>query len=45
MAPWNAIISSLDFFTAATPNYPINFVISFAINGIMVLVVLICIAY
>ena len=27
------------------PNYPINFVVSFAINGVMILVVILCIAY
>lgn len=45
LAPFNAILSTLDFFDAQTPNYPINFVVSFAINGVMVFVVLICIAY
>jgi hypothetical protein len=45
LAPWNAVLSTLDFFTASTPNYPISFVVSFAINGVMVVVVLLCIAY
>lgn len=45
MAPWNAVLSTLDFFEAATPNYPISFVVTFAINGVMVVVVLFCIAY
>lgn len=45
VAPWNAILSSLDFFVYSMPNYPISFVISFAINGVMVVVVLVCIAY
>ena len=45
LAPFNAVLSTLDFFSAETPNYPISFVISFAINGIMVIVVLLCIAY
>ena len=45
LAPWNAVLSALDFFDAETPDYPINFVISFAINGVMVIVVLLCIAY
>jgi hypothetical protein len=45
LAPFNAILSTLDFFESETPNYPITFVISFAINGVMVVVVLLCIAY
>ena len=45
LAPFNAVLSTLDFFTGETPNYPISFVISFAINGVMVIVVLLCIAY
>ncbi len=45
LAPFNAILSTLDFFNNETPNYPISFVISFAINGVMVVVVLICLAY
>ena len=45
LAPFNAILSTLDFFQIQTPNYPITFVISFAINGVMVIVVLLCIAY
>ncbi len=45
LAPFNAILSTLDFFESQTPNYPITFVISFAINGVMVVVVLLCIAY
>lgn len=45
LAPWNAVLSTLDFFDNETPDYPINFVISFAINGVMVIVVLLCIAY
>lgn len=45
IAPWNAILSTLDFFAASTPDYPITFVVSFAINGVMVVVVLLCIAY
>ena len=45
LAPFNAVLSTLDFFSAETPDYPISFVISFAINGVMVIVVLFCIAY
>lgn len=45
LAPQNAIISTLDFFNKLTPSYPISFVVSFAINGVMVIVVLLCIAY
>lgn len=45
LAPFNAILSTLDFFETETPNYPITFVISFAVNGVMVIVVLLCIAY
>lgn len=45
LAPFNAILSTLDFFESETPNYPITFIISFAINGVMVIVVLLCIAY
>jgi hypothetical protein len=45
IAPWNAILSTLDFFAASTPDYPITFVVSFAVNGVMVLIVLLCIAY
>jgi hypothetical protein len=45
MSPFNAVISTLDFFTDLMPGYPINFVVSFAINGVMVLVITLCIAY
>lgn len=45
LSPWNAVLSTLDFFENATPNYPISFIITFAINGVMVVVVLLCIAY
>jgi len=45
IAPWNAILSTLEFFVVSMPNYPISFVVSFAINGIVVFVVLICMAY
>ena len=45
MTPWNTILSSLDFFTQEMPNYPISFVISFAVNGVMVLVILVAIAF
>ena len=45
LTPSNAILSTLDFYEAAMPNYPISFVVSFAINGVMVLVVLICIVF
>ena len=45
LAPWNAILSTLDFFAYSMPNYPIQFVVSFAINGVMVIVVLLSIAY
>ena len=45
LSPFNAILSTLDFFTDAMPGYPISFVVSFAINGVMVLVVILCIAY
>jgi len=45
LAPFNAVLSTLDFFESETPNYPISFVISFAINGLMVIVVLLCLAY
>jgi heme/copper-type cytochrome/quinol oxidase subunit 4 len=45
LAPWNAVLSTLDFFTLQMPHYPISFVVSFAINGVMVLVVTLCLAY
>jgi hypothetical protein len=45
LAPWNAVLSTLDFLSTSMPNYPISFVISFAINGVMILVVILCIAY
>ena len=45
MSPFNAILSTLDFYEAAMPDYPISFVASFAVDGIMVFVVLFCIAY
>ena len=45
MSPFNAVLSTLDFFEDAMPGYPISFVVSFAINGIMVFVVMVCIAY
>ena len=45
MTPFNSILSTLDFYENAMPDYPISFVVSFAINGIMVIVVLACIAY
>jgi len=45
MAPWNAVLSTLDFFENATPNYPISFVVTFGINGVMVVCVVIAIAY
>ena len=45
MSPFNAVLSTLDFFEEAMPGYPISFVVSFAINGIMVVVVMACIAY
>ena len=45
MSPFNAVLSTLDFFEEAMPDYPIAFVVSFAINGIMVVVVMACIAY
>lgn len=44
ISPWNAIVSTLDFFDSEIPDYPINFFISFAINFVMVISVIFCIA-
>jgi hypothetical protein len=45
LAPFNAVLSTQDFFAAKMPGYPIEFVLSFAINGVIFLVVIIAIAY
>ena len=43
-APFNFITLTLPFFASKMPNYPIEYIVTFAVNGIMVLVVLVCLA-
>ena len=45
MAPFNAVLSTQDFFAQRMPGYPIEFVLSFAINGVIFFVILFVIAY
>ena len=43
--PYNFITFSLPFLAEKMPDYPIAYVVTFAVNGVMVLVVLVCLAW
>lgn len=43
-SPFNFITMTLPFYAKRMPDYPIEYIVTFAVNGIMVLVVLICLA-
>jgi hypothetical protein len=45
MAPFNAILSTLDFYETYMPGWHIDYVVSFAINGVMIFAVVLCISY
>jgi hypothetical protein len=45
MAPFNAILSTLDFFEIYMPGYAIDYIVSFAVNGVMVFAVVYCMRY
>ena len=42
--PFNFITFTLSYFDEQMPDYPIDYVVSFAVNGVMVIVILICLA-
>lgn len=43
-SPFNFITLTLPFFESMMPDYPITYVVTFAVNGVMVIVVLVCLA-
>ena len=43
-SPYNFITLTLPFFEDQMPDYPISYVVTFAVNGVMVLVVIVSLA-
>lgn len=43
-SPFNFITFQLTFFERKMPDYPFSYIVTFAVNGVMVLVVLLCLA-
>ena len=45
LAPWNGVLSTMSFFVNALPGTNIDFMISFAMNGIMIFIVILCVIF
>ena len=45
LAPWNAVLSTMNFYIQELPDTNIDFMIAFAMNGIMIFVVLACVFF
>jgi hypothetical protein len=45
LAPWNAVLSTMHFYKEELPGTNIDFMIAFAMNGIMIFVVLACVFF
>lgn len=45
LAPWNVVLSSLPFYDESLPDTNIDVVIAFAMNGLMIFVVILCVIF
>ena len=45
LIPWNCVVSTVPFYAASLPNTNIVYMISFAMNGVMALVTILCVIF
>jgi len=45
LAPWNAVLSTMPFYIFELPGSNIDVVIAFAMNGIMIFIVVVCVIF
>jgi hypothetical protein len=45
LIPWNCVVSTVPFYESSLPNTNIVYMISFAMNGVMAIVTILCVIF